>query len=108
MADQTGMVFEAIPISPAAGIQVSSTNPTASAATALPTMSDGTKPRYVRVQATAAGYIKFGGNAVAATVNDIAINANEHQCFKITGFGGFFSYLSDTGTSKCNVNSLEV
>lgn len=106
MAERT--TFEAIPVAFGAGTQVSSTSPTTTAATALPVTDSGILPRYVRVQANGAGYIKFGGAAVAATANDIAVNANEHQVFVVLGCGGFFAFLADAATVKCNVNPINV
>jgi hypothetical protein len=80
----------------------------ASAAAALPTISDGSAPRFVRVLiASGEGYVKFGGGSVAATLNDCLLLPNEAVIFAVRG-QTHFSAIARTGTPNLNIVPIDV
>lgn len=89
------------------GVQLSSTNPTATNS-ALPTTAAGGRPVAVYVQALGNGYCRLQiGSGNNATVNDIAVTANNPVCLPVGAYT-FISFLADAGTVKCNVTALEM
>ena len=66
----------------------------AAGATAIPTLGNGEKPRFVLVVATAAGLIAFGsgaGMAAAAAGNSAGVAADDPMIFDVAGFTHFRS-----------------
>lgn len=78
---------------------------TASAAATLPTTSGGLAPNVVEVVATTAGHVKFGGNAVAATVNDAMVTSTPRRFY----VGGLthFSVIERTAAAVINIVAVE-
>lgn len=88
----------------ATGIQV--TTGAASAQTALPNNSNGTKPKFVRLQALANCYVRAGQTGVVATVNDLLLSPNEAVILNVTGCG-FIAAIQETAAAKFNITPLD-
>lgn len=89
------------------GISLSLTT-TSSSATQIPTPSGGSILKYVRVSATAATFISFGGSGMASvTTNAQMLAANYPEQFDVTGTGGYFRAATLTGTGTIQVSPVE-
>jgi hypothetical protein len=96
--------FESITIA-AVGLQV--TTGAASAVAAIPLNQNGTKPKYVRLQAiTAVCYIKPGLAAAVATINDAPLSPNEALILNVAGFS-HIAHIQSTAAEKFNITPLE-
>jgi hypothetical protein len=88
----------------AVGTQV--TTGAASAATAIPTNSNGTKPKFVRLQALGNCYVKPGLAAAVATVNDILLSPNEAVILNVVGCS-HIAAIQNAAAEKFNITPLE-
>lgn len=79
----------------------------ASASATIPTDSAGNIPRYVRVSATAACYVKIGVSAATATANDILVQPADAVILAIPSGITKIAAIQDTAAGKCNVVPLE-
>lgn len=96
--------FEYVTIA-ATGIQV--TTGAASAVTAIPNNSNGTKPKYVRLQAFSAPcYVRPGLAATVATVNDAVLSPNEALVLNVSGFS-HIAAIQGAAAEKFNITPLE-
>lgn len=77
-----------------------------SANAAIPNNGSGKSPNYVRVQASAFAYIKFGVSGVAATTNDILLSPNEPETFAVSG-NTFIAAIQQAAAGVVNVTPLE-
>ena len=75
-----------------------------SAAIAIPSLSSGTRARFVRVIGSTLGHIKFGSSAVVATVNDILVSSNPDYL----DVGGLTHYAVIERTAGCIINVVPV
>jgi len=83
------------------------TGAASSAAIAVPTTSENTKPNYVRISATVESYIRFGTSGVpAATTNDILIQPADSMVLALAGCT-HFRHIQGTTTGKINILPLE-
>jgi len=99
MAIHTGFVsFTAI------GVQIISG--AATARVAVPNMSSGAPPKFVRVQSNAPAYIRFGDVNVVATVNDFYLSPNNPELVVTAGMG-YMACLQDAAAAKINITPLE-
>lgn len=79
----------------------------ASASIAIPTASSGEIPRYVRVSATAAAYVKIGGAAVAAAAGDVLVQPGDAVILAIPRGMTNIAAIQDAAAGKVNVIPLE-
>lgn len=79
----------------------------ASASATIPTDSAGNIPRYVRVSATAACYVKIGVSAATATANDILVQPADAVILAVPSGITKIAAIQDTAAGKCNVVPLE-
>lgn len=89
----------------AAGTTVTSAA-AASAAAVIPNSASGTRAKYVRVTGTTLGHIKFGGSAVAATVNDILVSSTPSLFY--VGGHTHFSVIEQTAACKINIMPVDM
>lgn len=87
-------------------VGTSITTGAASANAAIPNNASGKAPNYVRVQASAFAFIKFGVSGVAATANDILISPNEPEVFIVSG-NTFVAAIQQAVAGVVNVTPLE-
>jgi hypothetical protein len=78
-----------------------------SARQGIPTASSGEIPRYVRVAATAACYVKIGTSGVTATANDILVQPADAVVLHIPNGVTYIAAIQDSAAGKCNVVPLE-
>lgn len=88
---------------------VGSTITTGAASTSItiPNDSAGNVPRYVRVSATAACYVKLGVSAATATANDILVQPADAVVLHIPSGITKIAAIQDSVAGKCNVVPLE-
>lgn len=79
----------------------------ASASATIPVCQSGETPRYIRVSATAACYIKLGTGAATATSSDILIHPAECIILHVPGGYTKIAAIQDAAAGKCNVTPLE-
>lgn len=79
----------------------------ASASVTIPNNSAGEVPRYVRVAATAACYVKLGVSSATATANDILVQPADSVVLQIPSGITKIAAIQDTTAGKCNVVPLE-
>lgn len=88
------------------GTSVSAPNGSSSSATAIPNQAGGVRARLVRVMVSGPCYVKFGTSSVAATTNDILMNANFPDRFYVGGCTHFAAYGSGA-IASVNVCPIE-
>ncbi len=77
-----------------------------SASATIPNDSAGNVPRYIRISATAAAYVKLGVSSATATTNDILVQPADSfilavgNCTKIAA-------IQDSAAGKVNVVALD-
>lgn len=79
----------------------------ASANTAIPSASDGNKPRYIRVSARNECYVKLGTTGVAATTNDILVQPADSIILAVPNGITHIGYIQGTAAGQVNVVPLE-
>jgi hypothetical protein len=79
----------------------------ASAASAIPVTSSGSRPNYVRVSAINESYVKLGLVGVAATANDIMIQPGDSINLSVPAGITHIAYIQGTLAGKVNVVPLE-
>lgn len=67
----------------ATGIAITTSD--ASASADVPTTLNGTKPKYVRVAATAAACVKIGPDTVTATTDDVLVQPGDAVILAVSG-----------------------
>jgi hypothetical protein len=77
-----------------------------SARVTIPNNSAGELPRYIRVAATAAAYVKIGDSSVVATTNDILVQPADAVIMSVNAQTNI-AYIQDTAAGKVNVLPLE-
>ena len=78
-----------------------------SASATIPNDSAGNVPRYVRVSATAACYVKLGVSSATATANDILVQPADAIILHIPSGYTKIAAIQDSAAGKCNVVPLE-
>ena len=73
----------------------------------IPAASSGEIPRYIRVSATAACYVKLGVSAATATANDILVQPADAVVLHVPSGVTKIAAIQDTAAGKCNVVPLE-
>lgn len=79
----------------------------ASASTAIPTASDGSRPRFIRVAARNECYVKLGTSGVAATVNDALVQPADCLILHVPSGITHIAYIQGTAAGQVNVVPLE-
>lgn len=79
----------------------------ASANAAIPVASDGNRPRYLRVAATAESYVKLGTSGVAATTNDLLVQPADAVLLAIPNGITHIAVIQGTASAKVNIMPLE-
>lgn len=79
----------------------------ASASSAIPNASDGSRPRYVRVAARNECYVKLGTSGVTATTNDILVQPADSVILAVPNGITHIAYIQGTATGQVNVVPLE-
>lgn len=79
----------------------------ASANTAIPVASDGNRPRYLRVAATAESYIKLGITGVAATANDLMVQPADAVLLAVPNGITHIAVIQGTAPAKVSIVPLE-
>ena len=98
--------YEGGPISVAAVGTTITTSGTSASAT-IPNNSANEKPRYVRVAATAAAYVKLGVAAATATTNDMLIQPADSVILHVPSGITKIAAIQDSAAGKVNVIPLE-
>jgi len=83
-----------------------STSGTSASAT-IPVDSAGNSPRYIRVAATAACYIKLGKLAATATTSDMLIQPADAVILHIPSGITKIAAIQESAAGKCNVVALD-
>jgi len=78
-----------------------------SSSVTIPSASSGEIPRYVRVSATAACYVKLGATSATATANDILVQPADSVILHIPQGVTKIAAIQDAAAGKCNVVPLE-
>lgn len=79
----------------------------ASASTAIPTASDGNRPRYIRVAGRNECYVKLGTSGVTATTNDILVQPADSVILAVPNGITHIAYIQGTAAGQVNVIPLE-
>jgi hypothetical protein len=79
----------------------------ASASATIPSDSAGNLPRYVRVSATAAAYVKLGVSAATATANDMLVQPADAVILHIPSGITKIAAIQDSVAGKVNVVPLD-
>jgi hypothetical protein len=79
----------------------------ASASTAIPVASDGTRPRYIRVAARNESYVKLGTSGVTATTNDILVQPADSVVLHVPANITHIAYIQGVAAGQVNVTPLE-
>lgn len=80
----------------------------ASASTAIPTASDGNRPRYIRVASRNECYVKLGtSSGVTATTNDILVQPADSVVLHVPAGVTHIAYIQGTAAGQVNVTPLE-
>lgn len=89
----------------AAGVATGLTS--SSANLALPTCSDGKKPRYIRVATNGTIHVRLGvDNTVTAATTDTLVNVSEPLIMNAAGFS-YIAGIADSGTPSLQVSALD-
>ena len=83
------------------------TTSASSSRVAIPNASDGGVPRYIRVAATAACYVKIGTSGVTATTSDVLVQPADAIVLHIPLGITHIAAIQDSAAGKCNVVALE-
>lgn len=83
------------------------TSAVGSSSATIPNDSAGNLPRYVRVSATAAAYVKLGVAAATATTNDILVQPADSFILHIPSGITKIACIRDTADGKVNVVPLD-
>ena len=78
-----------------------------SASATIPSCQSGEYPRYVRVAATAACYVKLGTGAATATTSDILVQPADAVILHVPSGYTKIAAIQDSAAGKCNVVPLE-
>jgi hypothetical protein len=98
--------YEGGPISVNAVGTTLTTSASSTSAT-IPNDSAGNIPRYVRVSATAAAYVKLGVSAATATGNDMLVQPADAVILHIPSGITKIAAIQDTAAGKVNVVPLD-
>lgn len=79
----------------------------ASTSATIPSASSGEIPRYIRVAATQACYVKLGTAAATATANDILVQPADAVVLHVPQGVTKVAAIQDTAAGKCNIVPLE-
>lgn len=76
---------------------------------ALPTDSSGGNPRYIRVSASAAAYVRLGkDNTVAATANDMMVQPGDAVIMAVANAGEtYIAALQVSAAGKVQISALD-
>ena len=77
-----------------------------SANVAIPTDSAGTTPKYIRLAATSACYVKIGPSGVAAVAGDLLLNAGEGVVLK-AGKNTYVAAIQVSAGGTLQISPLE-
>lgn len=83
------------------------TSGAASTSITIPNNSAGEAPRYVRVSATAAAYVKLGVSAATATANDILVQPADSFILHVPSGITKIACIQDAAAGKVNVVPLD-
>lgn len=78
----------------------------ASANVAIPNTSSGTKPKYVRLIATGACYVKIGAAGVAAVAGDLMVQPADSVVVAVSG-ATFIAALQQSAAGTLQISPLE-
>ncbi len=88
-------------------VGVSAATGAASASSAIPTASDGNRPRYIRVAARNECYVKLGTSGVAATTNDILVQPADSVILHVPMGITHIAYIQGAAAGQVNIVPLE-
>ena len=91
-------------------VTVSGANITTSGTSAnagIPNAADGNKPRYVRIAATAAAYVKLGIAGVTAVAGDILVQPADAVVLQVPNGVTHVAAIQDSAAGKVNIVPLE-
>jgi len=98
-------VFLGQPLISATGVSITTSGTSASAS--LPAMSSGDLPRYVRIAATAAAYVRFGKTTATAVNTDMLIQPGDSQIVAVPGGCDKVAAIQDAAAGKVQVSPCE-
>lgn len=78
-----------------------------SASVTIPNTVSGQVPKFVRISATNACYVKIGTTAATATANDMLIQPADAVVLHIPSGYTKIAAIQDSAAGKCNVVALE-
>jgi aspartate/methionine/tyrosine aminotransferase len=78
-----------------------------STSTTIPTAQSGETPRYIRVSADTACFVKLGTAAATATANDILVQPGDAVILHVPGGYTKIAAIQSAAAGKCNVVPLE-
>lgn len=90
-------------------IAVDGTTVTTGATTArvaIPNMSSGTKPLYIRVAATADSRVQLGGSTINATANSMLVQPADSVILAVGGHT-HIAYIQGSAAATLNITPLE-
>lgn len=88
-----------------AGASITTSGTSASAA--IPVASDGNRPRYIRVAAINACYVKLGVSGVTATNTDILVQPADAVLLQVPMGITHIAAIQDASAGKVNIVPLE-
>jgi hypothetical protein len=97
------MLTKAFKVS-ATGTQVTTSG--TSSATAIPNDGNGTKAKWVRLQALATCYVRPGFSGTTAVVGDILLSTGEALILDVQGFT-HIAAIQETASAKFNITPLD-
>jgi len=83
------------------------TSAAATSSATIPNDSAGNLPRYIRVAATAAAYVKLGKTSATATTNDMLVQPGDAVILHVPGGIDKIAAIRDTADGKVSVVPLD-
>lgn len=85
---------------------VSVTTGASSAVVAIPNCSNGTKPKYIRIAASAESYIRIGTSGAVATANSVLIQPADAVTMVVSG-NTHVAYIQGQGPARVNIIPID-
>lgn len=98
-------VFLGNPIISVTGISITTSG--ASASATIPNNSSGNLPRYVRIAATAAAYVRFDKTTATAVTTDMLVQPGDSQILAVPAGCDKVAAIQDAAAGKVQVSPLE-
>lgn len=98
-------IFIGNPLIAVTGVSITTSGTSASAT--IPNDSSGSIPRYVRIAATAAAYVRFGKTTATAVTTDMLVQPGDSQIVAVPGGCDKVAAIQDAAAGKVQVSPCE-